>query len=838
MPEPEVSAAARRAFGNVAATQERFYESQRTRWLEKLRQDLRYAARQLRRSPVFAVTATLTLALGIGVSTAVFTVADAVLIRRLPVADQDRLILLWGETQDGRDSKIPLALDDVHDLARQSRSLRDVAFFAFRGAVPAPIQSADRALPIRLGLVSGNFFDVLGSTAAIGRALRPEDDVAGAAPVVVLSHRAWQQQFGGDSTIVGRSVSMIYTSRSYRIVGVMPQGLEYPRGTDLWAPLVAYGTAGGFLDAISGELSVLARLRPDASASQARTELTTFFRQSDAPTRYHDVRGAVHSFADTVLGDTKPAVLLVSLAAALLLFITCVNVANLLLVRALGRDKEFVMRSALGADRGRIVTQLLTESALLAVAGGALGVALASATIRVFVALAPSSVPRIDEIHVNGATLVAAVLISTVAMLISGLGPALFTTRAFSHGALQSGSRQTGGRRVRKIAEILVVAQIALAVVTLTGAGLVTRSLVRLERVNLSFEPSNLLVVSLAMRPDQLSDEQKQRAAFDLILSSTRALPGVQAVTPVVSAPFVGEGGGVDSRLSLPGQSKEESARNPVENLEVVAPNYFGMLEIPLLRGRSFTNDDRKGSPPVVIISSWVASHFWPGGDPIGKQLTMPTGEFTVVGVVPDTRYRELRTARPTVYFPLEQWPDVPSTLLVRTANSLDEIVPALRRTFANATSGITMVSASFVETLLDAPRAQPRLNATVLVLFASTALSLAAIGLFAVVATMVRQRTHELGIRMALGATSGRVGKAVMVRGLCLALAGTAIGIGVALAASRLISALLFEISPADGVTLLVVTTLMVGVAALASVVPARLGMRVDPVTALRKEN
>ena len=802
-------------------------------------QQVRLAVRSLIRAPGFAISATLTLALGIGLSTAVFTVADAMLVRKLPVGDQDRLVVLWGETRDGRFSNFPLALKDVREFERQARSLDDVAFFAFRGATPTAIRADERVYRIQTALVSGNFFDVLRSRPAIGRALRPEDDVAGAAPVVVLSHRAWQTRFGGDSAIIGRSITMIESGRSVAIVGVMPRGLEYPRGTEVWAPLIAYGAAGGFLDIVSGELDLLARLRPEASASQARAELTSFFGRSDAPAWHREVRGVVHSLSDIVLGDTKPAVLLVTLAAALLLFITCVNVANLLLVRALGRIREFVVRSALGANRGRIVAQLLTETTILSLAGGLLGVGLAIAGVKAFVAVAPDSMPRVDEIGVNSTALLAALLITTAAVFLSGLWPAVFTSRVDAHDALRSGSRNTEGRRVRMAAEVLVVAQMALAAVSLTAAGLVTRSLIKLQQLELSFEPGQLLVVGLAIRQDQLTDAPRQRAALDMVLTNTEALPGVRAVSPVLTVPFSASGGGIDGRLSRPGQSTEEMAGNPMLNMEIAAPNYFGMLGIPVLRGRSFRGEDREGATPVVVVSSSVARHFWPRGDPVGKRLGMPGREFTVVGVVPDTRYRELQTARPTVYFPLQQspFPIVPSTLLIRTSNSPADIVPALRRAVRDAHPGVAVVSASSLETLLDVPRAQPRLNAIVLALFAAAALSLAAIGLFAIIATMVRQRTHELGIRMALGATPSDVRRIVMVRGLSLAITGAAIGIVGALVTSRLLSTLLFEISPTDATTLASVAALMLAVAAVASFVPARSSMRIDPVTALRSE-
>jgi predicted permease len=779
----------------------------------------------------------LTLALGIGLSAAVFTVADALLIRRLPVTDQDRLTLLWGEARGGKFSKIPLTLNDVRDFERRSQTLAHVAFYAFRGSVPAPIQMGGRAIPIRIGLVSGNFFNVLGTTPALGRALRPEDDIAGAAPVVTISYRAWHQFFGGDSAIVGKSVRMIYTGRNYTIVGVMPRGIDYPRATDVWAPLVAYGAAGGFLDILSGELDVLARLKPGATNRQASAELGAYFGRPGAPAWQRDVSGVANPLADVMLGSAKPAVILVTLAATLLLLLTCVNVANLLLVRSLGRVKEVAVQSALGASRGRILTQLITESALLAIGGGLIGTAFAVAAVKLFVGLAPSSVPRVDEISVNGVMLVLAVLITAAAMLLSVIGPAIFTLRVQASEVLHSGSRSSGGRRIRKLAELLVVVQITLATVSLAAAGVVIRSFMNLEHVDLGFEPGHLIVAKLAMQPDQLGDAQRQQQALDMALANTKALPGVRDVTPVFTVPFIGEGGGVDGRVSTPGQSEEEQADNPVVNMDVAAPNYFAMLGIHVLRGRSFGIKDDKGSEPVVVVSTSVVRHFWPSADPIGKRLTVSKEIFTVVGVVPDTRYRDLQTVWPSVYFSPTQSPlPTPSTLVVRTSVPSDAVVSAVRRTVSEV-PGLVVLSASPIETLLDVARAQPQLNAMVLALFAAAAMSLAAIGLLAVIATMVRQRTHEFGIRMALGATSGRVGRMIIVRGISLAAVGVAVGIAAALAVSRLLSALVFEISPTDGTTVLGVAVLMLGVATIASFIPAWSSMRTDPVVALRSE-
>jgi len=799
-------------------------------------QQVRLAARSLIRAPGFAIAAALTLALGIGLSTAVFTVADALLIRRLPVTDQNRLVLVSGETRDGRFSNFPLGLKDLREFERRARMLGDIAFVEFRGATLNPIRVAERVLPVQSSMVSGNFFDVLGSRPAIGRALRREDDIAGAAPVVLLSHRAWTERFGGDSAIVGKSITVLYTGRSYTIVGVMPQGLDYPRGTDVWLPAIAYSSSGGFLDLLSFDL--LARLRPGASPAQAGAELTAFFAASEIPA-FHSVRGVAHPLAQVILGDTRPAMLVVVLAAALLLFITCVNIANLLLVRALGRVRELVVRSALGASRSRIVAHSLAESAMLSVAGGLLGVALAIASVRAFTALAPVGLPRLDEIGVSGRAIGAAIVITSATMLLSSIAPAFFASRVNAHDALRSGARNTGGGRVRTAAEALVIIQVALAAVSLTTAALVARSLVRLEHAELSFAPEHLIVASLVMRGDQLADPERQRAALDAVLKATAALPGVQAVSPVLDAPFIGSGGGIDGRVSLPEESKEDAARHPLVSLEVAEPNYFAVLGTPVLRGRSFSDEDRAGATPVIVVSSAVARHFWPNTDPIGKRLSSSGSELTVIGVVPDTRYRDLQMPRPTVYFPLRQspFPVAPSTLLIRAVTSTSDVVAALRTALAARETGVDLVSAHSLETLLDAPRAQPRLNAVVLALFAVAAVSLAAIGLFAVIATMVRQRTRELGIRMALGATGGDMRRMIMTRGLTLGGVGAAVGIVAALATSRMLSALLFEISPTDLPTLISVVGVILGVAAMASFVPARFAKRIDPIIALRSD-
>lgn len=787
--------------------------------------------RSLRRTPGFALTVILTLALGIGLATAVFTVADALLLRQLPVRDQDRLVVLWGQAPD-QAFNYPLGLDDAREFARRSRSLERVAFFAYYGAGPKPIRDGDQISRLRRALVSGEFFDVLGAQPALGRTLRATDDVAGAAPVLVLSYGAWQRRFGGDPHVLGRQVLTYDDGVAYTIIGVMPRGLDYPSGTDFWAPVVP--------STIPKDLYVIGRLAPGRTGADARDEMTAFLGRAEASPWQRDLRGVVHTLPRIVLGDVRPALIVFAVAAGLLLLITCINVANLLLVRGLARVREIAVRSALGASRGRVMGQLLTENALLAIAGGAIGVAVAAGAVRGFIAYAPAGVPRLDEIQLNAAALAGAVVITGVAMVLFGLAPAVMTSRAALHQVLRSDAGQTS-RRSRRTTEALVAGQVALALLVLSAAALLARSLVKLERAELSFEPSRLLIGELVLRLDLYDDERKQLALLERLLPQLEAIPGVRAVSPVVAVPFSGSGGW-DGKPAAEAQSPEEAAANPMLNMEVVAPAYFETLGIPVIRGRVLTDADREGAPPVVVVSQSAARHYWPGGDPIGKRLRMgPELEqtLTVIGVVPDTRYRDLRDARPSIYFPLRQsfFPFMPMTLAVRTSGPPAELVPTIRRVIEETAPGAALASAAPFEAFLDRPLAQPRLNALLLAVFAGAAVALAAVGLFGVMVTMVRQRTHELGVRIALGATGRDLRRMVMWRGLAIATAGMVVGLFGALLANRLLVAMLYEVSPTDGVTLGVVAALLLCVAALASVIPARSTTDIDPVLVLRAD-
>ena len=793
---------------------------------------VRHALRGLRRTPGFVAVAIVTLGLGIGLATAVFTVAETLLLRRLPVQDQDRLLVLWGEARD-QAFTYPLGLDDALEFARRPRSLEQIAFFSYYGAAPKPIHDGDQIRNLSRALVSGTFFEVLGTRPLLGRALQAADDVQGAAPVMVLSYRAWQQRFGGDAQVLGRRVLTYDDGVAYTIVGVMPQGLDFPRGTDFWAPVVP-STA-------PKELYLIGRLAPGATGTSAMDELTTFFRRAEASPWQRGLRGAGQPLPRLILGDTRPALIVFAAAAGLLLLITCINVANLLLVRGLGRVREIAVRSALGAGRLQVIGQLLTENALLAIAGGGLGIAVAYVAIRLFVAVAPAGVPRLDEIALNTTALAGALGITGIAMLVFGLAPAIIASRVQIDQALRSDARQSASRRSRLGVDALVAGQVALALIVLSAAGLIARSLIKLERAELSFEPSRLLIGELTLRYDAYDDPTKQRAMLERLVSRLQPIPGVRAVSPVVAVPFSGAGGW-DGKPAAEGQSAEEAAANPMLNMEVVAPAYFETFGIPVIRGRRFTDQDREGGPAVVMVSQSAARHYWPGEDPVGKRLTMgPDLEWTgtVVGVVPDTRYRDLRNARPSIYFPLRQsfFPYVPMTLAIRTNGPPAELVAAIRRAIGESEPGVALASAAPFETFLAGPLAQPRLNALLLALFAAAAVTLAAVGLFGAVAAMVRQRTRELGVRMALGATTGDLRRMVLRRGLTITTLGSALGLLGALLANRLLSAMLYEVAPTDVATFTAVTGLLLGVATLAILIPARAITRIDPVIVLRAE-
>lgn len=805
---------------------------------------LRPGIRSLRRSQAFALTAIVTLALGIGLSSAVAKVASTPLVKPLPVSDQKSLVVLWGRQPGGGFENYPVGLEGARAFRADTRILASVAFFGYEGASPAPIREGDRISRMNRSMVSGDFFDVLGAAPQLGRTLNASDDLPGAAPVVVLSHKAFRQRYAADSGVVGRQLFMHDLGRSFTIVGVMPQGLDFPEGTDIWAPVIATTPEASLQYAA---FNLVGRLRPGATVVDARAELSGFFGRPESGVWQRNLEGVVHRLPRLLLGDTRPALMVFAAAAALLLIIASINVANLLLVRGLGRLREFATRSALGAGRREIAFQLLAENALLAIGGGVSGMVVAWAAVGTFKALAPATLPRLDEIVVDAAGLSAALVISLLALLIFGLAPALYASRIDVQQVLRSGAAHNGGRGSRLIAQSIVGAQVALAVVVMSVAALLSNSLVRLENADLHFDASNLLISELALEPGRFRSVESQRALLDALIPRIRELPNVAGVTPIVAVPFAGSRGW-DGRLALESQSPEEAASNPMLNMEVVTPEYFATFGVPVVRGRAFNEGDRDGSPGVVMLSEGAARYYWGADDPIGKRLGFGPGlehKLIVVGVVPDTRYRDLRDARPSVYFPLRQsiFPFVPLTLAVRlNANAgpqamQQSIGRLLRRTVEETALGAHVISTRPFDQFMDEPLAQPRLSAALLMVFAGASLLMAAVGLYGVMATDVRQRTRELGVRMALGATAGVMLRLLLVRGLAIAGVGALAGLIIALMGNQALSGLLYDLSPSDPATLSLTIALMLVVAALATLIPARMVMRVDPTISLKSD-
>lgn len=805
-----------------------------------LTHSVRLSVRHLLRSPAFAAGAVLTLAIGIGLSTAVFTVANALLLRKLPVQDQERVVTLWGERDDRSVDNWPLDLRRTREFADQTKTLQGVGYFAYEGAWPIAVRTGDQLTRMRRALVSGNFFDVLGTRAMLGRRLEPSDNVVGAAPVVVISHSAWQGRFGGDLQVIGRKLELMEFGTTATVVGVMPPGMEYPQGADFWAAYVPARLRSEQDTTAYTAVDLVGRLSPGATASSAQSELTAFFgRQNGEWSR--NLHGVVQLFENVVLGNVRAAIWVFLGASALLLLITCIDVANLLLVRGLGRIREIAVRTALGASKTQVVAQLMMENALLALGSGLLGVAIAAVCVKAFRVFAPGNVPLVETVSLHGGVLAAAVAITTVAALIFGVAPAFATAREDVQEILRSGTRQSASRRSRLVRESLVAAQIALAVLMLSAAALMGRSFMKLRDVDLKFDASHLLVAELAIRYDLYDELPKQVELVRRVLAQLRTTPGVRAVSPVVAMPFSGTGGWT-GRAGLIGQSKEQSAKNPMFNMDVVAPDYFTTMGLRVARGRAFAPEDRKGSEPVVVISETTARLYWPDQDPIGQRLFI--GEnledaFTVVGVVEDTRYRDLRTPQPSVYYNFDQspFPFPPTTFVIRSASSPEVLVPTLRRAIADAAPGVALASGSSFGTYLEGPLSQPRLNAFLLGIFAASAAILAAIGLFGVVATMVRQRSHELGVRMALGATAMDVQSMVLTRGMTIAGVGVAVGTVTALMTNRVLVSLLYDVTPTDPGTLAGVGVFLVVIAAIASLLPARQSARIDPVVALRND-
>lgn len=807
--------------------------------------DLRLSLRGARRAPGFAAAVVGTLALGIGLAAAMGAIARAIAFDALPVRDQARVVVLWGEQPRRSFAHLPLALADAQEFARASRTMTDVAGVDYNGAWEWTFRSEGVPARYRGSLVGGAWFRMLGVVPLVGRTLRPEDDVEGAPRVMVIGEGLWRRDFGGDPGVVGRTLVSHTFGTPYTIVGVVPSGLDVPRGAEFWTPVAATTMQGG---RSWSAVDVYGRLRPGATAEQARAEYTAFrrarARSATDVAATADLVGTVRTLGTHVVGDVRPALAAVAAAALLVLAIACVNVAGLLLLRTARRHQELAVRAAIGAGAPRLVRQLLVEHGALAVLGGALGAGVAALAVRAFVALAPAELPRLGEVRVDGALLALATLATGAVVLLVGLVPALGAGRVPVADALRRQGRGVfGGRGAGRARRALVAVQVALALVVLAGAGLVTRSLARLQRVELGFAGGESVAV-LPLARAAAADEARGGARYvrdrtERLLARVRATPGVVDAATVTNLPFSGTGGW-DGLMEAEGRAAADSASMPWLNMESTGASYLRTMGVALLRGRFLADADREGAAPVVVLSASAARRIWPGQDAIGRRLRFAGGDTlwrTVVGVVADTRYRDLVDPRPSIYFPYRQFPQPPEVLAVRTVGDAARLVPALRAAVAEAAPDVLLGGGGTMTSLLGRPLARPRLTAALLSTFAAIALVLTAVGLFGVVAASVAQRDREFGVRSALGARPRELARLALGEGLALAAVGAGVGLAATLGATRLLASSLYEITPTDPPTLAATAALLLAVCAAACLVPARRAARVDPATVLRGE-
>ena len=824
--------------------------------LDRLRQDLAYTGRSLRRAPSFSTTVVLILGLAIGMSSAMFTVFRSVLLTRMPVKQQDRIVELSG-IAGGAAREVPVTPAQLRRFRDQSQTVRAVAGLAHWRVIGEALADGDRRLSLNEAVVTDDFFDVLGVDPALGRLFRAGDaspwgaNATGAAVPIVLSHSAWQHAFGGDSSVIGRHLRSPKMSWTMTVVGVAPPGLDYPRGVEFWVA------------SVYGSLDVVARLAPDVTTEAARKGFQAFLARDPDQLRYFGANpvAQVHTLAEMVIGDARPALLALTAAVALLLVLACTNVGNLLLLRAAGRVREMAIRRAIGASVLDLVRQLLTESSLLALAGGALGVALARVLLDAVVSFAPAGLPRTDLIELAGTPLLGGALITGVTVILFGVVPTFVAMRFDLSSPLRSDTRSgTEGRRLRGVRQILVASQIALAVVVLAGAGLLVRSLARLTSLDMGYTVEHLTMLNFSLPWRQFADDCRPKgsavsgadsalwsrcaantnfAAHERVMAKLRDVPGIVSVSPEAVPPFLGSNVWM-GRFAAQEQSDAESRANPWFGFDAVGADYFRTLGVPLLAGRVFTDTDREGTPRVAVITEGVARRLWPNQSAVGKRIR--AGEdhtldsmITVVGVVRDFHYREHRESTPTIFRPYRQ--ELAQGYLVVRTRGRAVATETLRRAVEDAGGGATFIRAQSMDDLIAPQLATPRFEALLLSIFALAAIVLAAVGLYGIMASAVNQQTRELGIRMALGATSNGVRNMVMRQALTVALAGTIVGLAGAIAGSRLLTSMLFEITPSDPATLGAVALLLLVVAACAAYIPARRATMIDPARALRAD-
>ncbi len=848
MAAEEAHYAARRQFGNHTWLKEASREMWSLNSIETLIQDLRYGLRTLMKSPGFAFVAVLTLALGIGANTAIFSVVNGVLLRPLPYFEPERLVMVWADrpilqAQIGLED-FPVAVADFVDWRNQNQVFEQMAVMQpprinlTRGGEPESV----------IGLrASASLFPLLGARFAVGRGFLPEEDRAGADRVVVISHGLWQRRYGADPKLIGQKITL--NNEDYTVIGVtapdfqFPRRDEYPYGivktkVDLYLPIAF--TPAQMNDRRNNNLVVIARLKPGVSVGQASAEMNSIARRltEQHPQTNTDKGVRLAPLQQQMVGKTRTALLVFLGAVGFLLLIACANVANLLLARAAGRQKEMAIRAALGARPWRVVRQLLTESLLLAISGGAAGLLLARWGVELLLAIAPDNLPRAYDIRLDTRVAGFTLLISLLTGIVFGLLPAMQASKIDLGETLKEGGRDAAGLLRRRLRGFLIVGEVALAFVLLIGAGLLIRSFARLTEVDPGLNPRGVLTMDILL-PFAKYKDGRGLTFFQQTLERVRALPGVEAAATVSSLPLSGAAG--SGGFDIEGRpSPTEQTFNA--GFRIISSDFFKTFRVPLIKGRLIAESDSAKAPPVVVVNESLARDYFANEDPLGKRITLlgDTRVREIVGVVGDVKHSALdKEAKREIYWPMAQarFPPIFMSLAVRASGAPLQLLAAVRDQVWAGDRDLPIFNIDTMERLMAKSVAPRRFNLLLLGVFALVGLTLAGVGLYGVMSYTVTQRTREIGVRMAMGAQRGDVLRLVIGEGMKLALIGALIGLGGALALTRLLKTLLFGVSATDPLTFIVIAALLIIVALLACWIPARRATSVDPLVSLRVE-
>lgn len=814
--------------------------------METLLNDLRYAVRMLIRKPGFTAIAVITLALGIGANTAIFSVVYAVLLRPLPYEDSERLVLVWTRLEKVGLEQCWVSEPEVLDFREQSQLfesfgvISSTSFILTGGSEPEQVNGAQ---------ISTNFFSVLRAKIKAGRDFSPDEEIPGAPPVAILSHSFWQSHFGSEQSVLGSTVYL--SGKPATVVGILPPNFALmvppealvPANVDVWIP---YAEDYAKKNRDSHGLTVIARMKPGVTIAQAQEEMNGI--ASRLYTQYYTETGfevKVVSLHGDIVKKMRPALLVLLAAVGFVLLIACANVANLLLGRAAAREKELAIRAAVGAGRIRLLRQLLTESVLLALLGGTAGVMLAAWGVDALLALSPADLPRIDEVKIDARVLAFTFAIAALTGVIFGLIPALKASRIDLAKSLKEGSRSVAGGGSHRLRRLIVVAEIALSLVLLVGAGLLMRSFVKLMRVDPGFDSHNVLTMKMQVPRSKYEDGPAVANFYQQLIEKVQTLPGVESASAISHLPLSGDYWGGTLTFEGVTQNAERGNQASFEvDQRVITPGYFETMKTPLLEGRSFTSQDVSGKPFVAVVDETLAHRLWPDVSPIGRRFTFgrfpakPQIWVEIVGVVRHIRHHRLDAdVREQVYYPHAMRSFSGMTLAIRTTVDPSSLIGAVRDAVRSIDRDQPVYRIRTMDELVARALAPARFTLLLLLIFAGVAAVLAVVGIYGVISHAVTERTHEIGVRMALGAGAADVFKLVVGQGLILTLAGVAIGVGASFAVTRVMTGLLYEVAATDAMTFAAVPLLLTGVALVASFVPARRAMKVDPMTALRNE-